>query len=200
MKRIAIEIDGVLRDTYEKIDQLYQKFFIDELELVDEDFQYEIKKPFDTDNIRNHFAFKTDEEYYSFMYEEFIMQIFGHAPSTELSTFLDFSKIIKNYKNKIEFILVGEQVGKTKPATLFFIAKFGCEIDKIIFYNKNNIDRIENEFDILLAASPSLIEFYKDKTTIKYETSYNSNINSEITISELKELELTLNNILDNDD
>lgn len=200
MKRIAIEIDGVLRDTYEKMDQLYQKFFIDELELVDEDFKYEITKPFDTDDKRNHFSFKTDEEYYSFLYEEFVMQIFGHAPSTELSTFIDLSKSMKNLKEDFEFIFVGEQIGKTRPATLFFIAKFGCEIDKIIFYNKNNIGKIVNDFDILVAASPSLIEFYKDKTTIKYETSYNSNINSEINIKEIKELESTLLKLTENDD
>ena len=40
--RIAIDIDGVLRDTFTKIEHLYQKYFIDELELVDDDFKYEI--------------------------------------------------------------------------------------------------------------------------------------------------------------
>lgn len=192
MTRVAIEIDGVLRDTYEKMEQLYQKFFIDELELVDEDFKYEIFKPFDTENFKNHFSFKTDEEYFSFLYEEFTMQIFGHAPSTELSTFIDLNRMMKDLKEDFEFILVGEQIMKTRPATLFFISKFGCEIDKIIFYNKNNKSKIESDFDILVAASPSLIDFYKDKTTIVYETSYNSNINSEIKITEIKELESTL--------
>ena len=43
MKRVAIEIDGVLRDTFAKLEQIYQKFLIDELELVDEDFKFEIK-------------------------------------------------------------------------------------------------------------------------------------------------------------
>ena len=42
--KLAIDIDGVLRDTFLKIEQTYQKFFIDELELVDEDFKFEIKK------------------------------------------------------------------------------------------------------------------------------------------------------------
>ena len=85
--RIAIDIEGVLRDTFEKIEQIYQKFFIDELELVDEDFKFEIYKPYNTSNYKNHFNFKNDEEYYNFMYNEFAMQIFGHAPSTEMSTF-----------------------------------------------------------------------------------------------------------------
>lgn len=193
--RIAIDIDGVLRDTYEKIEQIYQKFFIDELELVDEDFQFEIVKPFDTNDYKNHFKFKNDDEYYSFMYEEFAMQIFGHSPSTELSTFQDLNKIYNNLKEDYEFILISNQVGKTKPATLFFISKFGCEFDKIIFYNKLNENNIWGEFDVLLTANPDLLSQNKNKTLIKFETSYNLNTNCDLTITSIKELEETIKNI-----
>ena len=36
MIRVAIEIDGVLRDTYIKLEKIYKNFLIDELELVDD--------------------------------------------------------------------------------------------------------------------------------------------------------------------
>jgi hypothetical protein len=199
MIRLAIEIDGVLRDTYSKIEYLYQKYFIDELELVDEDFKYEITEPYTTPDYKNHFAFKNDEEYASFIYEEFAMQIFGHAPSTTMSTFYDLKDLQINLEQDIELTLISEQIGKTKPATLFFISKFGCEVDKIIFYNKNTIDNIWNEFDILVAASPKLLSNNSNKPTIKYETSYNSNINIEDTITNLKELESKLKKIIKND-
>lgn len=187
--RIAIDVDGVLRDTYEKIEQIYQKFFIDELELVDEDFQFEIKKPYDTNDYKNHFMFKTEDEFYGFVYEEFAMQIFGHAPSTEMSTFQDLNGIYKNLKEDFKFILISNQVGKTKPATLFFISKFGCEIDKIIFYNKLNESEIWNEFDVLVTANPDLLNQNNNKTLIKFETTYNSDIESSNTIKSIKELE-----------
>jgi len=193
--RIAIDIDGVLRDTYEKIEQIYQKFFIDELELVDEDFQFEIVKPFDTNDYKNHFKFKNDDEYYSFMYEEFAMQIFGHSPSTELSTFQDLNRIYNTLKEKFDFVLVSNQIGKTKPATLFFISKFGCEIDKIVFYNKLNENKIWNEFDVLVTSNPDLLVQNKNKTLIKYETSYNFNTNCDLTIKSIKELEEIIKNI-----
>lgn len=199
MIRLAIEIDGVLRDTYSKIEYLYQKYFIDELELVDEDFKYEITEPYTTPDYKNHFAFKNDEEYASFIYEEFAMQIFGHAPSTTMSTFYDLKDLQINLEQDIELTLISEQIGKTKPATLFFISKFGCEVDKIIFYNKNTIDNIWNEFDVLVAASPKLLSNNSNKPTIKYETSYNSNINIEDTITNLKELESKLKKIIKND-
>ena len=194
--RLAIDVDGVLRDTFLKIEQIYQKFFIDELELVDDDFSYEIKKPFDTPNYENHFLFKNEEEYISFLYEEFAMQIFGHAPSSEMSTFHVLSDIYKKYKDKVQFILISKQVGKTKPATLFFISKFGCEIDKVVFYNKLTSDTIWDEFDILLTANPELLTPNDNKTLIKYETSYNSDINSDNSISSLRELEEKLENII----
>ena len=82
--RIAIDIEGVLRDTFEKIEQIYQKFFIDELELVDEDFKFEIYKPYNTSNYKNHFNFKNDEEYYNFMYNEFILKNFRFNHYTSL--------------------------------------------------------------------------------------------------------------------
>jgi hypothetical protein len=199
MIRLAIEIDGVLRDTYTKIEQIYQKYFIDELELIDDDFQYQIKKPFDTANYENHFDFKTEEEFLSFIYEEFAMQIFGHAPSSTISTFYDLRDLQINLQDEIEVVLIGEQIGKTKPATLFFISKFGCEVDRILFFNKKNIDKIWNDFDILVASSPKLLSHSAKIPTIKYETTYNSNINFDNTITNLKELEPTLKKIIDND-
>jgi len=187
--RLAIDIDGVLRDTFLKIEQVYQKFFIDELELVDDDFKYEIKTPYDTPNYENHFMFKNEEEYFSFLYEEFTMQIFGHAPSSEMSTFHVLSEIYKKYKDKVNFVLISKQIGKTKPATLFFISKFGCEIDKVVFYNKLTETTIWDEFDVLVTANPELLLQNHNKTLIKYETSYNSDNVSELTINTLKELD-----------
>ena len=187
--RIAIDIDGVLRDTFTKIEQIYQKYFIDELELVDDDFNYEIITPYDTPEYSNHFKFKTDEEYLSFMYEEFAMEIFGHSPSTEMSTFYDLNDLIVKYKDNVKFLLISKQVSKTKPATLFFVSKFGCEIEKIIFYNQLTKDDVWNEFDVLITANPDLLLQKDNKTLIKYETSYNLKIESDITISDLKGLD-----------
>jgi hypothetical protein len=158
--RIAIDIDGVLRDTFTKIEQIYQKYFIDELELVDDDFKYEIVTPYNTPEYSNHFKFKTDEEYLSFMYEEFAMEIFGHSPSSEMSTFYDLNDLIVKYKDNVKFLLISKQIGKTKPATLFFISKFGCEIEKVLFYNQLTKNEIWDEFDILLTSNPDLLIKY----------------------------------------
>ena len=196
MIRVAIEIDGVLRDTYTKLEQIYQKFLIDELELVDYYFKFEIKKPYSTKNFDEHFMFKTDEEFFTFVYEEFAMEIFGHSPSTELSTFMDLQDLQIKFQNEIEWVFISEQIGKTKPATLFFISKFGCDVDKVVFFNKKNIEKIWSEFDVLIASSPNLLDNVDMKPTIKYERTYNLNINVNYTITNLKDLESTLKKII----
>ena len=194
--RLAIDIDGVLRDTFLKIEQLYQKYFIDELEIVDDEFVYEIKTPYDTSDYQNHFMFKNEEEYISFLYEEFAMQIFGHSPSSEMSTFQILNETYNKYKDKVDFVLISKQVGKTKPATLFFVSKFGCEIDKVVFYNNLNKDKIWDEFDVLLTANPDLLKEDKNKTTIKFETTYNLTNNNKLVITSIKELEDKIENLL----
>ena len=194
--RLAIDIDGVLRDTFSKIEQLYQKYFIDELEIVDDEFVYEIKTPYNTPDYQNHFMFKTDEEYLSFLYEEFAMQIFGHSPSTEMSTFHVLNETYNKYKDKVDFLLISKQIGKTKPATLFFISKFGCEIDKVVFYNKLNKDKIWDEFDVLITANPELLEELENKTTIKFETTYNLENDNKLVITSIKDLENKIENLI----
>ena len=194
--RIAIDIEGVLRDTFEKIEQIYQKFFIDELELVDEDFKFEIIKPYTTNDYKNHFKFKNDDEYYNFMFNEFTMQIFGHAPSTEMNTFHVLNEIYREYFGKVEFLLISKQIGKSKPATLFFVSKFGCEIEKVVFYNNKNKNKIWKEFDILLTTDPELLQINKNKTLIKFVKPYNSDIKIKYSMSSITELSECIKNLI----
>jgi hypothetical protein len=90
-----------------------------------------------------------------------------------MSTFYDLNDLIAKHKDNISFLLISKQIGKTKPATLFFISKFGCEIEKVIFYNQLTKNKIWDEFDVLLTSNPELLLQTENKTLIKYETSYN---------------------------
>jgi len=83
--KIAIDVNGVLRNTIGKIEQTYQKFLVDKTDGIEDEnsFKYEMKLPVTSLNLMNHFSFQTDEEYYSFLFEEFPMEIFGHAQSSE---------------------------------------------------------------------------------------------------------------------
>ena len=114
--KVGIEINGVLRDIVTKMEQVYQKFLIDEME-ENPEFVYEMNLPVTSFEFGSHFKFKDDDEFYHFLYEEFVMQLFGHAPSTENSTFWDYDEMYQKYKTKHRFILFSDDIGKAKPAT-----------------------------------------------------------------------------------
>jgi hypothetical protein len=208
--RIGIEVNGVLRDTIEKFKQLYEKHMIDEnldesyvspstFEIDEngntdtlvpqENFKYEIISDVTTLNLDEHFSFRSKEEYFSFIYEEFPMHIFGHAPSTEMTTFNDFNDFYTLFRDDNEITIISDEMGKSKPATLFFLSKFGCLVENIIFYNTVTKDKVLSSFDLIVTSNPDIIINYSDKLTIiKYESVYNKQVKSEITINSLKEL------------
>lgn len=209
MKRIGIEINGVLRDTIGKFTQLYEKHMIEEnetdgtlktfdidmsgnTELVTEDekFNYEIKSEVTSLNLMDHFVFKTEEELYSFTYEDFAMQIFGHAGSSETFTFNDLNELYLKYRDNNELLIVSDEMVKSKPASLFFLSKFGCLLEKIKFYSNSTINSMWDEVDVLLTANPNLLLGKpKDKIVVKYSTNYNKNIKADYEIETLKDFD-----------
>jgi len=197
--RIGIEVNGVLRNTLGKIEQTYQKFMIDKTEGIEyeDDFKYEIIYPIEDLEIKKHFNFRDDDEMYSFLYEEFPMEIFGHSQSSEYTTFNDLNEIYLNLRDSHELLIVSDEIGKSKPATLFFLSKFGCLVEKIKFYSNITMNSMWNEVDVLLTSNPSLLlECPKDKIVIKFETEYNKNIDSLYTIRSVKEFEEKLKQIV----
>ena len=213
MKRIGIEINGVLRDTIGKFTQLYEKHMIEEKddgsktfdvdisgntkELVSsEEFEYKILSDVTSLNLIEHFRFNDENELYKFTYEDFAMQIFGHAGSTETFSFNDLNEIYQKYRDTNELLIVSDEMGKSKPASLFFLSKFGCQLEKIKFYSNLTINSMWNEIDILLTANPTLLlEKPKDKIVVKYNTNYNKNVDCGYVINTLKEFDDVLQKI-----
>jgi hypothetical protein len=127
------------------------------------------------------------------MYEDFAMQIFGHAGSTETFTFNDLNDVYLKYRDNNELLIVSDEMGRSKPASLFFLSKFGCQLEKIKFYSNVTINSMWNEIDVLLTSNPNLLlEKPKDKIVVKYNTNYNKNVDCEYEISTLKEFDEVL--------
>jgi len=208
--RIGIELNGVLRDTMGKIIQTYEKVYLESIndeeeqkqyevigddepiELTDNEtsFEYGIKYPITSLNLMEFFNFKDENEFYSFMYEEFPMNIFGHAGSLEYTTFNELNEIYRGLRDNHELLIVSDEIGKSKPASLFFLSKFGSLIEKIKFYSNGTIDSMWNEVDVLLTANPELIQNHpSNKTIIKFEQEYNKHVDSKYTIKTIKDFE-----------
>lgn len=213
MKRIGIEINGVLRDTIGKFTQVYEKHMVEESDdenktyeidlsgntkenTTENNFEYKIINDVTSLELMSHFTFKDSDELYSFMYEDFVMQIFGHAGSTETFTFNDLNDFYINFRDNYEIIIVSDEMGRSKPASLFFLSKFGCLVENIKFYSNTTLQNLWDSLDILVSANPKLIENApENKTVIKYETPYNKNVTCEYEITELKKLNEIIKNI-----
>jgi hypothetical protein len=187
--KIAIEVNGVLRDTIKKIEQVYEKFYIDNVLNEQRDFVYEKVSDITSLKIQDHLKFKNEDEVYDFLYTEHCMEIFGHAPSIEYNTFNDLNDFYVDHRDNHDIVIISDEIGKSKPATLFFLSKFGCQIEKIYFYNQITLPKIWEEFDLLLTANPDLLLNHpSDKKIIKYNTIYNTQITNLQNIDNLKEL------------
>jgi len=188
--RIGIEINGVLRDTLKKIQQEYEKWYIDNPYMSESEFKYEVISDLESLNILNHLRFKDDEELYNFLYKEHTMEIFGHAGSVEMTTMNDLNNFYLDMRDIHDISIVSDEIGKSKPASLFFLSKFGCLVETIKFYSEITINNsLWNSIDILLTANPNLLlQYPENKKVIKYETSYNKDIECLHTIKNLTDL------------
>ena len=187
--RIAIELNGVLRDTLKKIQQEYEKWYIDNPFKEETDFEYKVISDLDSLEISKHLSFKDENELYNFLYKEHTMEIFGHAGSVENSSMMDFNDFYTELRDEHEILIVSDEIGKSKPASLFFISKFGCLVETVKFYSEVTINSLWDSIDILLTANPKLLLNHPDDViVIKYETTYNKHIQIKHSITLFKEL------------
>jgi hypothetical protein len=224
MKKIGIEINGVLRDTISKFTELYEKHLVDshfnestdktyEIEFsgdTDEvielnenvevnNFEYKVLSPVTSLDLRSHFSFPSKDDLYSFMYEEYTMELFGHAPSTEMLSFNLLNDIYYNLRDTYDLMIVSDEIGRSKPSSLFFLSKFGCLVEKVFFYSEITKNNMWDEVDILLTSNPDLLLNKPDnKIVIKFITDYNKHVESDYEISSLSDLELTIKKIEEN--
>ena len=217
--RIGIDVNGVLRDTVLKFDQLYTKHLIEKeqdvflgqtfeldmsgntelIESKESNFEYTKLSEVTSLDFKKHYSFKNDEELFGFMYEEYSMELFGHAPSSEMTTFNILNDLYFELREKNDLIIVSSEIGKSKPSTLFFLSKFGCLLERVFFFSEVTKKSMWNEIDILLTADPTLLlEVPDGKIVVKYKTSYNKHLSSELEIESLSEFNEILKNIKQN--
>jgi hypothetical protein len=215
--KIGIEINGVLRDTIGKFKTVYEKYMIpndDDIilktyrvgmsgdtineEHVEDDFEYGVISEPTSLNLLDHFKFKSSEEMFQFMFEEFPMEIFGHAMSSEINSFNLLNEFYIKNRDKHDIYLISDEISKSKPATLFFLSKFSCLIENIIFYNDKTKKYIFSNFDLLVTSNPNLIIDNRNKfSIIKYNTEYNKNLEHVYNIDSLSELDEKIKKIYD---
>lgn len=185
--RIGIELNGIVRNLFPKIEEVYQKtFLMDEIkekkfnligeeELIDlqDDFLYKIKSPITTFDISNHLSFRNNEELFEFLYEENPIKIFGMSELLTSNSAIELNTIYKMLRSENDILIISNEIGLSKPATLTFLGRNGILLEEIIFYSEKTMERMWNSLDVLVTSNS---ELFKNKPEDKIVIAFNKNI------------------------
>ena len=190
---IYISIDGVIRNTIQKFDYHYNEAYLADDVVFEEDavpFEYGVTEPIQNDNLLNSYKFQSKEEFENFLFIEYPIEIFGHAGLSYSTTFTDLHKLI--YDNpQHNFTLLGlDELGKAKPATLFFLSKNGFLGNNIKFIKSTNLEDLWNQCDIWITDNKNILDITpNDKIGIKFQTTYNQYFTYGKEITKLNEIQ-----------
>lgn len=199
---IFISIDGVLRNTIQKIEYHYGEFYFNsdvESTEVQDNFEYNINQPISNQNLLDHFAFHSNEEFENFLFIEFPIEIFGHAGLSYSTTFTDLNKLMYDFKD-INFTLVGmDELGKAKPATLFFLSKNGFLGSNIKFIKSSNLKDEWKKCDLWITDDERIVKNKpSNKKVVKFNTTYNQHFTNDLEIDKLSDINLLIEKIWSN--
>ena len=190
---IYISIDGVIRNTIQKFDYHYNEAYLADDVVFEEDatpFDYGITEPIQNDNLLNSYKFQSKEEFENFLFIEYPIEIFGHAGLSYSTTFTDLHKLI--YDNpQHNFTLIGlDELGKARPATLFFLSKNGYLGNNIKFIRSTNIIDSWKNCDIWITDNKMILDETPDnKIGVKFQTTYNQYFTYGKEITKLNEIQ-----------
>jgi hypothetical protein len=196
---IYISIDGVLRNLIQKFNYHYTDAFLQSEFENETDFEYNIVFPIQNDNLLNSYKFQSMEEFEFFTYIEYPIEIFGHAGVSYPTSISDLNKIIfDNPQHNITVVGVDE-VGKSKPATLFFLSKNGFLGNNIKFIKSVDIEKEWEKCDLWVSDNKKIIDLKPEgKSAIKFQTTYNEFFTNEKEITKLTEIEELWSKSLEN--
>jgi len=175
--KIGITLNDVLRDFTGQLVYTYSKY-IEEMELKDlEMTDFDLSK---------YFKFDKDNGLNDFLYVEASLEIFGMADQSHDNLFTKLNKFILDIEDEgeHEIILVSKEFGKSIPSTLFFLSKLGASFKTIKFVTK--LEDKWDGIDLLITANPEALKLKpENKISIKVNTSYNENIESDYQVDSI---------------
>ena len=196
---IYISIDGVLRNLIQKFNYHYNDAYLQSEYENESNFEYNIVYPIQNDNLLNSYKFQSIDEFEFFTYIEYPIEIFGHAGVSYPTSISDLNKIIFDNPNHNITVVGVDEVGKSKPATLFFLSKNGFLGNNIKFIKSADIEKEWEKCDLWVTDSKKVIDLKpEEKTAIKFQTTYNQFFTNEKEITKLTEIEKLWSNSLEN--
>ena len=193
---VYVSIDGVLRNFLQKFTHHYEDHYLDS-EAENEDFEYKIRPPIQNDFLLSHFSFQSTDEFNYFLFNEFVLEIFGYAGISYSTAFTNMNSVMFDNRD-VNFTFVGlDEHGKARSATLFFLSKNGFTGKNIRFIESKDIKKEWRKCDMWITDNKSIIDscpkkctqrYRKKKIAVKFNTDYNTHFTNPIEINNLTEI------------
>tara|TARA_R110002074_G_scaffold181413_2_gene345994 strand:+ start:41 stop:625 length:585 start_codon:yes stop_codon:yes gene_type:complete len=175
---VTVTINNVLRDIFSKFEEVYNKYH-----------EVGVTSKVETPDLLGYTHFEDADALYEFIYSESPMEIFGQAKELELNIISHLTKLYKEMPKDFRLRIVGDDIGRAKSSTLWFLAKYACSCDEIAFYNSLTVDDVWDKTDIVITADLDLIESKpKNKELIIVDRVYNKDLLSNLRIKSIKQI------------
>jgi hypothetical protein len=197
---IYISIDGVLRNIINRFHYHYENAFIDVDETEEGDsFEYKVIEPITNNNLSDHFIFQSKEQQDHFQYIEYPMELYGHSPVSYSNVNNDLNKIVYHHKDHKIFLVGLDELGKSRPATLFFLSRNGIMVDNIKFIKSEDIAKEWETVDLWISDSEKVLQLKpENKEFILFSTKYNEHFTYEKIINKLSDIDIENSQIIIN--
>lgn len=200
---IGVDLNDVLRDFVGRFEEIYNKYDMgNEIDLT--------KNPMSEYALEKYFPFNggVDEMNY-FLYVEASLEIFGLGDETIDHGVTKLNRLYLDLIDEEEhtLILSSREANNSIPASFFFLSKNGCKIPTVNFHKQ--FENLWDGVDVLITANPLALSAKPEgKISVKVETTYNTDADSDYTINniidftdneELRNEILTIKNTKNND-
>lgn len=182
--RIGVSLNDVLRDHVGQFLYTYEKY-------IKPDTGYKIDdiKSIEPKAFLEYFDFESVDALNMFMYDEVSLELFGHNDQVEDNLMTKFNMFLMDIKDdeEHEVEIVSREIHRSIPSTFFFLSKLSCRIENVRFVQDHK-DYWEG-IDVLITADPKVLDLKPDgKISVKINTAYNTESNSDFALDSILEI------------
>jgi hypothetical protein len=174
MKKIAIDLNDVIRDFYDRFHSIYCSYNM----INPDDFEKPILLQ-DTNLLEYYDRFNTKIDLFKFLFDEASLEIFGHGDLIE-KTIVGALKTfhIEMVDEEYDLYITSREYGNSVGATYYFLGRNNIPINKVIF--EKNYDELWQHFDVIITANTTVLNTKpNDKISVKINKSYNVDVKAD---------------------
>lgn len=159
--RIGIELNHVIRNINKQIVKYYQQDYDESIDLDEVDYKDDVLKEI--------CHFSSDMEKIEFLYEQYPLEVYGHANQMDRNLSRDLNAWLKNLTNQEEydvdvFFYSLKEYDITIQSSYFFLSKIGSRVRKVIF--PKSIDELKEYGDVFITSNNDVLKKIKKPTVL----------------------------------